>query len=62
MTDLFWPGDERAGDTFSSAVLLRAMVAVESAWLAGLVDHGLAPESARADLTGLVDDDDRRWD
>lgn len=33
MADLFWPGDERAGEHFTSAALLRAMVAVESDWL-----------------------------
>ena len=26
MADLFWPGDERAGDHFTSPALLRAMV------------------------------------
>jgi len=34
MADLLWPGDERAGDLFSDAALLEAMVDVESAWLA----------------------------
>jgi 3-carboxy-cis,cis-muconate cycloisomerase len=33
MTDLFWPGDERAGDHFTTASLLRAMVDVEEEWL-----------------------------
>lgn len=41
MGDLFWPGDHRAGDHFTSASYLEAMVAVESRWagvdLAGLV-------------------------
>jgi 3-carboxy-cis,cis-muconate cycloisomerase len=32
MADLFWPGDERAGDAFSPEDFLRAMVRVESAW------------------------------
>lgn len=58
MTDLFWPGDERAGDLFSQSAFLRALVRVESAWLAGLVDHGLAPGAARVDLDGLVADAD----
>jgi len=51
MADLLWPGDERAGDLFSDAALLGAMVDVESAWLAALVSAGIAPESAAtADL------------
>jgi 3-carboxy-cis,cis-muconate cycloisomerase len=33
MTDLFWPGDERAGDHLTSASLLRAMNEVERVWL-----------------------------
>ena len=32
MSDLFWPGDTRAGELFSDGALLAAMVAVESAW------------------------------
>jgi 3-carboxy-cis,cis-muconate cycloisomerase len=32
MGELFWPGDSRAGDLFSDAAFLAAMVAVESAW------------------------------
>jgi 3-carboxy-cis,cis-muconate cycloisomerase len=58
MTDLFWPGDERAGDLFSESALLHAMVRVESAWLDALVGAGLAPGSASAELDGLVSDDD----
>lgn len=33
---------------------LAALLGVESAWLAILVDHGVAPASAAADLTALV--------
>ena len=33
MTDLFWPGDHRAGDHFTGASFLRAMVRVEEDWL-----------------------------
>ena len=29
MADLFWPGDDRAGDLFSDAALILAMVDVE---------------------------------
>lgn len=54
MTDLFWPGDERAADLLSEAALLAAMVQVESAWLGALVEAGLAPASASDDLADLV--------
>lgn len=55
MADLFWPGDHRAGDLFSDAAFLAAMADVEEAWLAGLVDAGVAPPSAAAeDLHRLV--------
>ena len=58
MTDLFWPGDELAGDLMSDAAFLAAMVAVEQAWLDGLVAAGIAPQEARAELAGLVADGD----
>ncbi len=32
MSDLFWPGDRRAGDLFTDGAFLEAMVRVESAW------------------------------
>jgi 3-carboxy-cis,cis-muconate cycloisomerase len=54
VTDLFWPGDERAGTVMSSESFLAAMVRVEDRWLAGLVAAGIAPSSAEADLTGVV--------
>lgn len=54
MTDLFWPGDDRAGDIFSDNAFLAAMVAVENAWLAVLVSNELAPPAAKADLAALV--------
>jgi 3-carboxy-cis,cis-muconate cycloisomerase len=50
MADLFWPGDERAGDVFGQAAFLAAMVRVESAWLGALVTSGIAPARARTDL------------
>lgn len=56
--DLFWPGDERAGTLMSDAAFLAALVAVENAWLAVLVDAGVAPAAAGADLTALVGDED----
>jgi 3-carboxy-cis,cis-muconate cycloisomerase len=54
MTDLFWPGDQRAGDLMSDAAFLAAMATVENAWLGALVDAGVAPSGARADLTNIV--------
>lgn len=50
MTDLFWPGDHLAGDLMSDEAFLAAMVAVEQAWLGCLVDAGIAPADARAEL------------
>jgi 3-carboxy-cis,cis-muconate cycloisomerase len=58
MADLFWPGDERAGELMSEASLLDAMVRVEAAWLAALVDAGLAPASSRTALTAVVTAED----
>ncbi len=58
MADLYWPGDERAGDVFGQGAFLAAMVRVESAWLGSLVKAGLAPAEARADLTTLVGEAD----
>ena len=54
MSDLFWPGDERAGTLVTELALLEAMEAVESAWLAALVSTGLAPETARHPVHQLV--------
>jgi 3-carboxy-cis,cis-muconate cycloisomerase len=54
MTDLLWPGDERAGDHLTDAAYLRAMVSVETAWLEALVAAGVAPAAAVADLAGLA--------
>jgi 3-carboxy-cis,cis-muconate cycloisomerase len=49
MGELFWPGDDRAGDVFSERAFLEAMVAVESAW----VDADLAvPEATLATESG----------
>ncbi|MGD9959435.1 lyase family protein [Nocardioides sp.] len=58
MTDLFWPGDERAGDHFSPLSLLEAVVRVESAWLETMVAARLFPLGAAADLEGLVSQSD----
>ena len=46
MADLLWPGDERAGATYSPTHVLRAMAEVEQEWLRALVSHGIAPAEA----------------
>lgn len=49
MADLFWPGDERAGQHFTEAEFLRAMVEVESQWLGRTLEvPELEPEAAEA--------------
>ena len=58
MSDLLWPGDHRAGDHLTDASFLHATIEVEAAWLDALVDAGIAPGGARADLAGLVTDAD----
>jgi adenylosuccinate lyase len=58
VSDLFWPGAERAGSVMTDAALLAALVAVEAGWLAALVAAGVAPSTATDDLAGLVGDDD----
>ena len=40
---LLWPGLHRAGDAFTDSAYLRALVAVEAAWLDALAASGLAP-------------------
>lgn len=52
MADLFWPGDERAGDLASEVAWLAAMARVEQAWLDALARAGIAPGTA--ELAGLV--------
>jgi 3-carboxy-cis,cis-muconate cycloisomerase len=32
VSELFWPGDHRAGDLFTDRAFLEAMVQVEAAW------------------------------
>ncbi|GAB7067036.1 3-carboxy-cis,cis-muconate cycloisomerase [Mycobacterium hodleri] len=55
MTDLFWPGDHLAADAMSDAAFLHAMIAVEQAWLDGLVDAEIAPEAAAFTVDTNVD-------
>jgi 3-carboxy-cis,cis-muconate cycloisomerase len=55
MSDLLWPGDQRAGDLFSDETFLAAMVAVEEAWLDALAGAGIAPANvAKLDLQRFV--------
>lgn len=54
MADLFWPGDERAVLAFEQGSFLETLVEVENVWLHVLVEAGVAPASARADLDGVV--------
>ena len=57
MTNLLWPGDERAGEHMTDQALLQSMVAVESAWLGALSTAGLAPVEG-ADLMHLIGPND----
>jgi 3-carboxy-cis,cis-muconate cycloisomerase len=54
MADLFWPGDERAALAFDAGSFLETLVEVENVWLNTLVEAGVAPAEARADLDGVV--------
>ena len=57
MTDLLWPGDERAGGLCSDAAVLAALVRVEAAWSTAQHEHGLiaSPGPALAQLVGPDD-------
>lgn len=55
MSNLLWPGEQRAEGLMTDAAVLAAMTAVESAWLGALVEVGVAPpECVGADLVQLV--------
>lgn len=54
MSALLWPGDDRAGEHLSDSAVVRAMVQVETAWLAALVEAGIAPGDAAIDLGSTV--------
>ena len=58
---LFWPGDHRADEHFTDQTFREAMLAVEMVWLDVLVEAGIAPPDARADLSGLVEDYHEEW-
>jgi 3-carboxy-cis,cis-muconate cycloisomerase len=56
VSDLFWPGAERAGGLLDQESWLAAMVAVEQAWSDALADAGIAPASpVLTDLVGPGD-------
>jgi 3-carboxy-cis,cis-muconate cycloisomerase len=62
MSNLLWPGDERAGDLFSDETLMAAMIAVEEAWLDALAKAGVAPANvAKLDLQSLVKPYHQEW-
>jgi 3-carboxy-cis,cis-muconate cycloisomerase len=59
MTNLLWPGDHRGGRLLTDGAVLRAMVDVEAAWLAGLAENGLVPSVAvDCNLPALINDTD----
>ncbi|MGH3725536.1 MAG: lyase family protein [Mycobacterium sp.] len=43
MTNLLWPGDQRAGDLMSDETVFDNMIRVETVWLAVLARAGIAP-------------------
>lgn len=57
MSDVFWPGDRRAGDHLTPPAFLEAMVDVEQAWLTVLgVEGASLRASLGTDLDGWLDD------
>ena len=54
MTDLFWPGDERAVMAFDQSDFLETMIEVENVWFHALQGAGLAPDVDDQLLHGLV--------
>jgi 3-carboxy-cis,cis-muconate cycloisomerase len=50
MSELFWPGDDRAGELFTDAVFRAAMVRVESAWVDAELAVPAAPSGAALDV------------
>ncbi|MGQ4615415.1 lyase family protein [Nocardia sp. R7R-8] len=58
MSDLFWAGDERAGELLTEQAWLVAMVRVEQAWLDALAARRVAPVTVPlAGLLGVADID-----
>ena len=58
MTDVFWPGDGRAGALMSDQALLTALESVEYAGLEALVEHKIAPADAQTEIRGLLSEND----
>jgi 3-carboxy-cis,cis-muconate cycloisomerase len=58
VSNLLWPGEERAATVFTDSAVLSAMVRVEAAWLGVLTDADIAPTAAVISLAGLVTDAD----
>jgi 3-carboxy-cis,cis-muconate cycloisomerase len=54
VSDLFTPGDHRAGELMSDRALVAAMIRVECAWYAVLADTGIAP-TAKLPPVALTD-------
>ncbi len=52
MSDLFWPGDERADGVLDDTTLIKAMIRLEQSWLE------VGPAGTEVDLSGLVGPDD----
>src|SRR5699024_2262688 len=50
MPNLLWPGDHRAGNTFTDATVVSALLRVERAWLVVLTNNHIAPPEANVDL------------
>src|SRR5699024_919373 len=50
MPNLLWPGDHRAGVTFTDATVVSALLRVERAWLVVLTNNHIAPPEANVDL------------
>ncbi|WP_370288239.1 lyase family protein [Nocardioides sp.] len=61
MSGLLWPGAHRAAGVLDDDGLVRAMVRIEAAWSAALVDVAIAPPTALVDdatLTALLSPED----
>lgn len=50
MSNLLWPGDHRAGDTFTDTAVVAAFLRVERAWLTVLTTNHIAPVEANVGL------------
>lgn len=58
MTNLLWPGDQRAGDLMTDGAIWSALLCVETSWLAALCEHGIIPADAVCQLSDHVSDYD----